>query len=416
MSIIEIKVPTMGESVVDAVVGSINKNAGDVVKKDDVIMTLETDKVAVDVVAPKDGKLLEFIVQESSEVKIGALLCTMDDEVVANNVNVADRSKSKINITQTTDPVIQEGAISNDAKLANVSNKNESHSASDKDLALAKDNIGSKNTSSAMQTNSKESDIDSNTNKSPIDNDFAMSKTRDLSMRTREEKSIKMTRLRSRIAERLKQSQNDAAILTTFNEIDMSSLLMLKNKHQDNFLLKHKIKFGFTSFFVKAAAMALLEVPIVNASIDNGYVLHRNYVDIGVAVSTNKGLVVPIIHNADIMDVVAIERDIKVYANKAKNGTIAIDDLTGGTFSITNGGVFGSLLSTPIINPPQSAILGLHAIKDRAVVVDGEVKVRPMMYVALSYDHRIIDGHEAVIFLCSIREYIEDCARMLISV
>ena len=233
---------------------------------------------------------------------------------------------------------------------------------------------------------------------------------------SRTEERVKMTRLRSRIAERLKEAQNTAAILTSFNEVDLKAVMDLRRKHQEEFTNKHGVKLGFMSFFVKACCDALRKYPVVNASIDGDEIVYHGYQDVGIAVSTERGLMVPILRNAESMGLAEIESSIRHYAVQAREGKIALEDLQGGTFTITNGGVFGSLISTPLINPPQSAILGMHNIQERPVVVDGEIVVRPMMYIALSYDHRIIDGREAVLFLVAVKEALEDPSRLLLGI
>jgi 2-oxoglutarate dehydrogenase E2 component (dihydrolipoamide succinyltransferase) len=413
----KIVVPTLGESVTEATVAQWLKKEGEAVKADEPIVELETDKVTLEVNAPSDGVITKIVVGEGENVAVGALLGELEAGAVANDTKkAAPASKAEASKKEAPKAVAavpasapvktqaaDEGKLSPAVrKIINDNNLDVSKiPASGKDGRLTKEDVqkfiaakGSAPTpiSSAVAT------------ASPRKNDV------------REER-VKMTKLRKVIATRLKEAQNTAAMLTTFNEVDMGPVMDLRNAYKDVFEKKHGVKLGFMSFFVKAAIQALKEFPAVNAEIDGDDLIYKNFYDIGVAVSTPQGLIVPVVRNADEMSMAAIESKIMDLGSRAREGKLGLDEMTGGTFTITNGGVFGSLLSTPILNTPQSGILGMHKIQQRPMVMkDGKIEARPMMYLALSYDHRIIDGREAVSFLVRVKEAIEDPQRLLLDV
>jgi 2-oxoglutarate dehydrogenase E2 component (dihydrolipoamide succinyltransferase) len=379
---IEVKVPVLPESVEDATIAGWHKKPGDTIRRDESLVDLETDKVVLEVPAPADGTVKEIRAQEGDTVN--------SDDVIA---------------------IIEEGVV--EAAVEQV----ETPVAEETPAAAATAGTDSPRLSPAARRVAEEEKIDPSSvegtgrggriTKGDVVN-FVQGGG------SRQSERVKMTRLRSRIAERMKDAQNTAAILTSFNEVDLKAVMDLRRKYQEQFVERHGIKLGLMSFFVKACCEALRKHPIVNASIDGDEIVYHNYQDIGIAVSTERGLMVPVIRNAENMGLAEIEQAISHYAQKARAGTIALDDLQGGTFSITNGGVFGSLVSTPLLNPPQSAILGMHTIKERPVVADGEIVARPMMYLAISYDHRLVDGKDAVQFLVAVKETLEDPARLLL--
>ena len=412
----EIIVPSLGESVSEATVARWLKKVGDVVKVDEPLVELETDKVTLEVNAQAAGTLKEIKVETGGNVEVGAVLGLIGEGSAAASTPAPTAKKEEPKDSQKKpaagpEPIAQKTAskgASNDTflspavrKLVDDNNVDTAGiSGTGKDGRLTKgDVLDALNAPSAKAPAAK----------APAAPSGPRSKA------DREER-VKMTRLRQRIAERLKDAQNTAAMLTTFNEVDMSHVIALRNQYKDSFEKKHGVKLGFMSFFVKAAIQALKDFPAVNAEIDGTDIVYKNYYDIGVAVSTPTGLVVPVVRDADEKGFAKIEKEIGDLGLRARDGKLGVDELTGGTFTITNGGVFGSLLSTPIINPPQSAILGMHATKERAVVINGQVVARPMMYLALSYDHRIIDGKEAVSFLVRIKDAIEDPQRLLLDV
>ena len=358
MSTIDIKVPALGESVNEATIGKWLVKSGESVAADTALVELETDKVTLEVYAPANGKLDEVLAKSGSTVKIGAILAKFTTGKIEKITPVAPVQEKKP--TTTERPPAQHG-----------------------------------------QSNVEE---------------FIRSaqKTKTTISSTREELRVPMSRLRQRIAERLKDAQNTAAMLTTFNEVDMSTVMQLRTLYKDKFEKSHGVKLGFMSFFVKSCVQALKDQPILNSCIDGQDIITKTYLDIGVAVSTPNGLVVPVIRDADHLNLADVEKTIADMGQKARDGKLTIEEMTGGTFTITNGGVFGSLLSTPILNPPQSAILGMHKIQDRPVVVNGQIVIRPMMYLALSYDHRLVDGKDAVTFLVTIKECLENPGRFLL--
>jgi 2-oxoglutarate dehydrogenase E2 component (dihydrolipoamide succinyltransferase) len=393
MSSISIKVPALGESVTEATVAKWLKQPGDAVKVDEPLVELETDKVTQEVYAPAAGVLSEVLVKQGQSVPIGAVLGS-----IAEGAAAAASAKPVANDTAAKPaPVAAPAAapvmMPSAAKLAAEQNL----SGTGKDGRILKEDVQRGASAPAVAP-------------APVSSYSASTASG-----SREER-VKMSRLRSRIAERLKEAQNTAAILTTFNEIDMGAVMELRAKYKDEFEKRHGVKLGFMGFFAKAAIQALQEIPAVNAEISGDEIIYKNHYDIGVAVGTDAGLVVPVLRDADTLSVAGIEKGIADLATKARTGKLGIADMQGGTFTITNGGIYGSLMSTPIINPPQSGILGLHKIQDRPMAVKGAVVVRPMMYVALSYDHRIIDGKEAVTFLVRVKEAMEDPGRLLLAV
>ena len=405
---VEIVVPALGESVKEATVAKWLKKVGDTVAVDDPLVELETDKVTLEVNAKDAGVLKEIKVQTGANVEVGAVLGS-----IGSGSGAATAAPAKVEAPAAKKAEAPKAAqvaskpVSNDSFLSPAVRKlvddNKVNPAdvqgTGRDGRLTKGDVLEALNAPKAAPAAKAPAVPSG----PRNN------------AAREER-VKMTRLRARIAERLKEAQNTAAILTTFNEVDMSHIMALRSQYKDSFEKKHGVKMGFMSFFVKAAVQALKDFPAVNAEIDGGDLVYKNYYDIGVAVSTPAGLVVPVVRDADQKGFAQIEKDIGSLGAKARDGKLSIDEMTGGTFTITNGGVFGSLMATPIINPPQSAILGMHKIMDRAVVVNGQVVVRPMMYIALSYDHRIIDGKESVSFLVRVKDAIEDPQRLLLDV
>jgi len=395
---IEIKVPQLGESVSEAAIAKLHKKVGDAVKADELIVELETDKVTLEVNAPKDGVISDIKVKEGDNVKVGDLIAMMQEGAAKAGT-----------IAQAAAPQMQAAA----AKSADVATNN-SHPLSPAPKKIAAENnvdvskiFGSgkdgrvtkgdvlEAVSGGLQQASAPAAVATSSDAKPVER-------------------VRMSKLRQKVAERLKESQNTAAILTTFNEVDMTAVMALRSEYKDAFEKKHGAKLGFMSFFVKACITALKEIPAVNAEIDGTDIIYKNFYDIGVAVGSPQGLVVPVLRGADKMNLAQVEKGIVELGTKARDGKLAISDLTGATFTISNGGVYGSLMSTPIINPPQSGILGMHKIQERPMVVAGEIKIRPMMYLALSYDHRIIDGKEAVTFLVRVKELLEDPRRLVL--
>ena len=392
--IIEVKVPVFAESITEGTLLSWHKKVGDAVTRDETLVDVETDKVVLEVPAPQSGVLVEIVVQDGETVTSEQFLAKIDTEAAATAAAPAAQQAPAAAPAAEAAPSAntQAGvALPAAAKLAAETGVDvASIQGSGRDGRVLKEDV--KNAAGKVQAASA-----------------APAPTG-----PRPEQRVPMSRLRTRVAERLLASQQENAILTTFNEVNMKPVMDLRAKYKEKFEKEHGVKLGFMSFFVKAAVAALKKFPVVNASVDGKDIVYHGYFDIGIAIGSPRGLVVPILRDADQMSIAEIERAIVDYAVKAKDGKIAIEDLTGGTFSITNGGTFGSMMSTPIINPPQSAILGMHATKERAVVENGQVVVRPMMYLALSYDHRIIDGREAVLTLVTIKELLEDPARLLL--
>ncbi|MDT8282958.1 MAG: 2-oxoglutarate dehydrogenase complex dihydrolipoyllysine-residue succinyltransferase [Gammaproteobacteria bacterium] len=402
---IEIRVPALPESVADAVIANWYKQAGDPIDEDEVLLDLETDKVILEVPSIKQGTVKEIYFAVGDVVTAGQLLAVIDDALSAgpektptdDAETTAARSTSSIAaMSPSVRKLIAENSI-DDSQLTGTG-KHGRILKQDVEKYLAERSPG---------------DAEDKTVKSVTAQVAAIKPAPE---GERLERRVPMTRLRARIAERLLQSQQQAAILTTFNEVNMQPVMELRSRYKDVFEKKYGVRLGFMSFFVQASVEALKRFPEINASIDGNEIVYHGYYDIGVAVSAPNGLVVPILHDADIQSISEIEQSIMNYAIKAKNNSLSINDITGGTFTISNGGVFGSMLSTPILNPPQSGILGMHNITERAMVVDGEIKILPMMYLALSYDHRLVDGKSAVQFLVTIKQLLEDPSRMLLGV
>ncbi|QVM85589.1 2-oxoglutarate dehydrogenase complex dihydrolipoyllysine-residue succinyltransferase [Novosphingobium decolorationis] len=394
----EIKVPTLGESVTEATIGEWLKQPGEAVAADEPICSLETDKVAIDVMAPHDGVMGEQLAAEGDTVTVDALIATIE----SGSGGAAAPAPAPAASAPAPAPAASEGSTTDAAVLSPAVRRAVLEYGIDpatikgtgKDGRITKDDV-----------------IAAAKNK-PADAPASAGSV--AAAPARQEERVKMTRLRQTIAKRLKSAQEDAALLTTFNDVDMSAVMESRNKYKDIFAKKHGIKLGFMSYFAKASVLALKDIPAVNAQIDGNEIVYHDYVDISIAVSAPNGLVVPVVKDCDKLSFAGIEKAIADYGKKAKEGTLTMEDMKGGTFTISNGGVFGGLMSTPIINPPQSAVLGLHRIEDRPVVRNGQIVIRPMMYIALSYDHRIIDGREAVTALKTIKEAIEDPTRLLI--
>jgi len=397
--LIEVKVPQLSESVSEATLLAWHKKQGEAVKRDENLIDIETDKVVLELPAPADGVLVSILKGDKGTVVAGEVIAKIDTEAKASATAASSSSKPpqerpKPSASPAVMPAAQKIAAEKGVDTSKVQ-------GSGRDGRVTKGDV--------LAQPEKSSPIQ----KQPLQQPPAPVNTEAL-LSGRAEQRVPMSRLRQRVAERLLQSQSTAAILTTFNEVNMQPVMELRKKYQERFEKEHGVKLGFMSFFVKAAVHALKKYPVVNASVDGTDIVYHGYFDIGVAVGSPRGLVVPILRDADQLSFAAIEKKIAEFGRKAQDGKLSLEDLTGGTFSISNGGVFGSMLSTPIINPPQSAILGVHATKERAVVENGQVVVRPMNYLALSYDHRIIDGREAVLSLVSMKEALEDPARLIL--
>lgn len=424
----EIRVPTLGESVSEATIGKWFKKPGDAVKADEPLVELETDKVTLEVNAPAAGVLGEIVAKEGDTVGVSALL----GMISAGGAGAAPAAKAeekkadtaiaqaagKAGETTTAAAEAKAGAVAGDSEIKPATKAGDSGpavsrlaaesgvdpstvNASGKDGRVTKgDMLAAIATGPAVAASAPAAPVQVRA-PSPVDD------------ASREER-VKMTKLRQTIARRLKEAQSNAAMLTTFNEVDMTNVMALRNQYKDVFEKKHGVKLGFMGFFVKACVQALKEIPAVNAEIDGTDIIYKNYYHIGVAVGTEKGLVVPVVRDADQLSIAGVEKKIGEFGKKARDGALKIEEMQGGTFTISNGGVYGSLMSTPILNAPQSAILGMHKIQERPVVVAGKIEIRPMMYLAVSYDHRIIDGKEAVTFLVRIKEGLEDPARLVL--
>ena len=386
--IIDVKVPMLSESVSEGTLLEWKKKVGEAVARDEILIDIETDKVVLEVPSPQAGVLVEIVAQDGETVVADQVLARIDTAATA-------AAEAPAAAPAEATPAAAPAAAQNNAAMP----------------AAAKLAAETGVDVNALQGSGR----DGRVLKEDVQNAAAKPAAAvALPAGARPEERVPMSRLRARVAERLLASQQENAILTTFNEVNMKPIMDLRAKYKEKFEKEHGVKLGFMSFFVKAAVAALKKYPVVNASVDGKDIVYHGYFDIGIAIGSPRGLVVPILRDADQMSIADIEQAIVDYAKKAKDGKIAIEDLTGGTFSITNGGTFGSMMSTPIINPPQSAILGMHATKERAVVENGQVVVRPMMYLALSYDHRIIDGREAVLTLVAIKDALEDPARLLL--
>jgi 2-oxoglutarate dehydrogenase E2 component (dihydrolipoamide succinyltransferase) len=419
---IEIKAPTFPESVADGTVATWHKQPGDAVKRDELIVDIETDKVVMEVLAEADGVMGDIVKGEGETVLSGELLGTLEKggaaapkeatkaEVKTESPPPAKADKSAAQDTKPSgeepmlSPAARKIAEENGLAPSDIEGTGKGGRVTKEDVVSAVEAKKSAPTKAPAETAKPA------TKSGAVDNSA-------LAEGDRVEKRVPMTRLRARIAERLVDAQSSMAMLTTFNEVNMKPIMDLRSKYKDLFEKKHNgVRLGFMSFFVKAATEALKRFPAVNASIDGGDVVYHGYQDIGVAVSSDRGLVVPVLRNTEFMSLATIEGTIAGFGRKAKDGKLSMEDMTGGTFTISNGGVFGSLLSSPIVNPPQAAILGMHKIQERPMAVNGQVVILPMMYLALSYDHRLIDGKEAVSFLVAIKDLLEDPARMLLDI
>ncbi len=392
----DIMTPALGESVAEATVARWTKKVGDAVKRDEMLIELETDKVSLEVVSPADGVLTEIVAAEGDTVLPGALLGRVTAGAAASPsapapvaAPVPAPAPAPVAAAAPVAPSVRRIAAETGLDTSTVA-------GSGKDGRVTKGDA-----LAALEARAA----------APV---VAAAPSAPRPVHEREDR-VKMTRLRQTIARRLKEAQNTAAMLTTFNEVDMSAVMALRNQYKDVFEKRHGVKLGFMSFFVKACVEALKDVPDVNAEIDGTDLIYKNHYDIGVAVGTEKGLVVPVVRDAETLSLAGIEKAIGALGKKARDGQLSIDDMQGGTFTISNGGVYGSLMSTPILNAPQSGILGMHKIQDRPMVVGGQIVVRPMMYLALSYDHRVVDGQGAVTFLVKVKDYIEDPQRLLLN-
>jgi 2-oxoglutarate dehydrogenase E2 component (dihydrolipoamide succinyltransferase) len=416
-----ITVPTLGESVTEAIVARWFKSVGDAVALDEPLVELETDKVTVEVPSPVNGVLTEVLVDNGAEVEVGALLGSIDEGAAAAEKPAEPPAAEKPAEAPASESTNGSGDAAAEPALSPAVRKLVEENSLDAATIPATGPKGrlTKGDVIAFLDTAKSAPAVKAPAAAAAPPPPVFLSADELPARPedgRGEERVRMSRLRQRIAERLKEAQNTAAMLTTFNEIDMTALMALRSEYRDSFEKKHSVKLGFMSFFTKAAIGALKELPAVNAEIHGDEVIYKNYYDVGVAVGTPQGLVVPILRDADHMSFADIEGRIADFGRRARDGKLTIQEMTGGTFTISNGGVYGSMMSMPILNPPQSGILGLHKIEKRPVVVDNEVVVRSMMYVAMSYDHRIVDGREAVTFLVRIKEMIEDPQRLLIDV
>jgi 2-oxoglutarate dehydrogenase E2 component (dihydrolipoamide succinyltransferase) len=423
----DVTVPTLGESITEATLGQWLKQPGHSVAADEPIASLETDKVAVEVNAPSAGVMGEQLVGEGDNVSVGAVIARIEaagaagaaptpsapaaapatgEQVQGGDIEpvepAGDEHEEGGNLTLS--PAVRRVVLEHGLDPSRIR-------GTGKDGRLTKDDVLAAAAKAPKEAAPAPPSAPAQAGAQPARNDGIPASA---GTQERREERVRMTRLRQTIASRLKEAQNTAAMLTTFNDVDMTAVMEARSRYKDLFDKKHGIRLGFMSFFVKAATLALRDVPAVNASIEGEEIVYRDYADISVAVSAPQGLVVPVIRNAHLLSFAQVEKSIADFGKRAKDGTLKIDEMRGGTFTITNGGVFGSLMSTPIINPPQSAVLGMHRIDERPVVRDGQVVVRPMMYLALSYDHRLIDGREAVTFLVRIKEALEDPMRLLI--
>ena len=427
MAIIEVKVPQLSESVAEATLLQWKKKVGDAIAIDEILIEVETDKVVLEVPAPAAGVLVELVMGDGSTVAALQLIARIDTEGKAGAA-AAVGSASTPAATATSSPTASNSAGSSAgvampaaAKLmADNQLSSQSVAGTGKDGRITKGdvlNAVAANTAGPAVMPAKASPVAATALPSvALGSSLPQVVAKTPSLAGRPEQRVPMSRLRARVAERLLQSQSTNAILTTFNEVNMAPVMEMRKRFQEKFEKEHGVKIGFMSFFVKAAVHALKKFPVINASVDGTDIVYHGYFDIGIAVGSPRGLVVPILRNADQMSFADIEKKIYEYGAKARDGKLGIEEMTGGTFSISNGGTFGSMLSTPIINPPQSAILGVHATKDRAVVENGQIVIRPMNYLAMSYDHRIIDGREAVLGLVAMKEALEDPARLLFDI
>ena len=421
----DIQVPSLGESVTEATIARWYKKIGDPVTVDEPLLELETDKVTLEVPAPATGQLTDIKVNDGDTVEVGAILGSIVEgqapvETKPEILPDPEPIEIKEEIQEQAETIVPElvKQVAQEVKAAPTEASNELSPAVRKIVAENNINPDQIMPSGKNGRITKEDALNFLANKSES---FETQETTNVTQpKTKSNNQlierVSMSRLRKTIAKRLKDAQNTAAILTTFNEVDMSELITVRTEYKEFFEKKHGVKLGFMSFFVKACITALKEIPEVNAEIENDDVIYKNYYNIGVAVGTDQGLVVPVVKNADELTVADIEKEISSLGKKARDGKLSISDMQDGTFTISNGGVYGSLMSTPIINPPQSGVLGMHKIQERPIAIDGEIKIRPMMYLALSYDHRLIDGKAAVTFLVRVKESLEDPRRILLSV
>ncbi|MFT4090323.1 MAG: 2-oxoglutarate dehydrogenase complex dihydrolipoyllysine-residue succinyltransferase [Asticcacaulis sp.] len=396
-ALLEVKTPVMGESVAEGAISSWRKKVGEAVKKDEVLVEIETDKVAVEVAAPADGTLAEIVAADGATVTPGQVIAKISTD---GSVSASAPAPAAAPAPQAAPAAVQPASAHLSPAVQRIVSETGLNTSGI--AGSGKDGRVTKGDALAALANP-----------APAAAPAAAAPAREVGPR---EERVKMTRLRQTIARRLKESQNTAAQLTTFNEVDMSTVMALRNTYKDVFEKRHGVKLGFMSFFAKAVVAALKDIPAVNAEIEGTDIIYKNHYDLGVAVGTEKGLVVPVLRDVDTLSLAGIEKGIAALGKQARDGTLSLDQLQGGTFTITNGGIYGSLMSTPILNMPQVGILGMHAIKERAVVVDKQVVIRPMMYLALSYDHRIVDGKEAVTFLVKIKEGLEDPQRFILDV
>jgi 2-oxoglutarate dehydrogenase E2 component (dihydrolipoamide succinyltransferase) len=431
----DVQVPALGESITEGTLAQWLKKPGEAVKADEPIASLETDKVSVEVPSPVAGVLAEQLVEEGDNVAVGAVIARIDENATAAAAAPAPAPAVSAAEAATNPPGAGETpALKGDSTAPVAEAEDEDHittlspavrravleyhvdptkiKGTGKDGRLTKDDVIA--AAQAQQGTPAPAGAQAPQARTTSAEESKPSAPGPRPSPGRKEERVKMSRLRQTIARRLKDAQNTAAMLTTFNDVDMSAVIDARTRYKDLFEKKHGIRLGFMGFFVKACALAAKDVPSVNASLEGDEIVYHDYLDVSIAVSAPKGLVVPVVRNADRMSFAEIEKTIAAYGKKAKDGTLTVEEMQGGTFTISNGGVFGSLLSTPIINPPQSAVLGMHRIEERPVVKDGQIVARPMMYLALSYDHRIIDGREAVTFLVRVKEAIEDPTRLLI--
>ena len=431
----DVQVPALGESITEGTLAEWLKKPGEAVKVDEPIASLETDKVSVEVPSPVAGVLTEQLVKEGDNVAVGAVIARIDQNAAASTPAEVPTPAESVASAATNPPGAGETPLlRGDEHAPHAEGEGDEHittlspavrravlehhvdptkiRGTGKDGRLTKDDVIAAAQTQKVGAPSQPEEPQA---KAPAPPAPSPAEARPQpAPGERSEERVKMSRLRQTIAKRLKDAQNTAAILTTFNDVDMSAVIGARSRYKDLFEKKHGIRLGFMAFFVKACALAAKDVPSVNASLEGDEIVYHDYLDVSVAVSAPKGLVVPVIRNADRMSFAEIEKTIAAYGKKAKEGTLTVEEMTGGTFTISNGGVFGSLLSTPIINPPQSAVLGMHRMEERPAVKDGQIVARPMMYLALSYDHRLIDGREAVTFLVRVKEAIEDPTRLLI--
>ncbi len=408
MSIVEVKVPQLSESVAEATLLQWKKKVGDVIAIDEILIEVETDKVVLEVPAPAAGVLVELVMPDGSTVAAEQLIARIDTEAKAGAVApaavaAAPAAPVAASMAGVAMPAAAKLMADNNLAAGSVAGSGKDGRVTKGDVLAAVASAAAPKAVAAMPPKAATTFLP------PV-------AAPAVSLGERPEQRVPMSRLRARVAERLLQSQSTNAILTTFNEVNMAPVMEMRKRFQDKFEKEHGVKIGFMSFFVKAAVHALKKYPVLNASVDGNDIVYHGFFDIGIAVGSPRGLVVPILRNADQMSFAEIEKKIAEYGVKARDGKLGIEEMTGGTFSISNGGVFGSMLSTPIINPPQSAILGVHATKDRAVVENGQIAIRPMNYLAMSYDHRIIDGREAVLGLVAMKEALEDPARLLFDI